>query len=148
MSALPYPLPPPRILFDQKVLFIFVFTQTLTFKFATAFTLLNFTREKKHKKRAIFGVTLKYPLNSLCVKHVRIRSYSGPHFPAFGLNTDQNNSEYGHFLRSECCKKRWGTWAKSSKDINHHNTSYFCLLFVSSNALFEFISSSPPTPLT
>ena len=31
-----------------------------------------------------------------CVKSVRIRSYSGPHFPAFGLN----NSEYGHFLRS------------------------------------------------
>ena len=42
-----------------------------------------------------------------CVKSVHIRSYSGPHFPAFGLNTvrmqekaDQNNSEYGHFLRS------------------------------------------------
>ena len=49
-----------------------------------------------------------------CVKSVRIRSYSGPYFPAFGLNspylsgfspnagnTDQNNSEYGHFLRSD-----------------------------------------------
>ena len=35
-----------------------------------------------------------------CVKHARIRSYSGPYFPAFRLNTDQNNSEYGHFLRS------------------------------------------------
>ena len=51
-----------------------------------------------------------------CVKSVRIRSYSSPHFPAFGLNTEtysgslhiqfnagkcgQNNSEYGHFLRS------------------------------------------------
>ena len=31
-----------------------------------------------------------------CVKSVQIRSYSGPHFPAFGMN----NSEYGHFLRS------------------------------------------------
>ena len=29
------------------------------------------------------------------VRSVRIRSYSGPHFPAFGLNTDQNNSDYG-----------------------------------------------------
>ena len=51
-----------------------------------------------------------------CVKSVRIRSYSGLHFPAFGLNTercgvssvqmrenaDQNNSDYGHFLRSVC----------------------------------------------
>ena len=36
-----------------------------------------------------------------CVKSVRIRSFSGPYFPAFGLNTDQNNSEYEHFLRSE-----------------------------------------------
>ena len=30
------------------------------------------------------------------MKSVRIRSYSGPHLPAFGLN----NSEYGHFSRS------------------------------------------------
>ena len=36
-----------------------------------------------------------------CVKKIRIRSYSGPYFPGFGLNTDQNNSEYGHFLRSD-----------------------------------------------
>ena len=60
-----------------------------------------------------------------CVKTVRIRSYSGPHFPPIfphldwirrdteylsvfspnegkcGKNVDQNNSEYGHFLRSE-----------------------------------------------
>ena len=54
------------------------------------------------------------------VKSVRIRSYSDPHFLAFGLNTerygyfsvfslnvgkcgkneDQSNSEYGHFVRS------------------------------------------------
>ena len=58
-------------------------------------------------------------VNIHCLKSVRIRSYSGPHFPAFGLNTerygvslriqsecwkiaDQNNFEYGHFLRSDC----------------------------------------------
>ena len=51
------------------------------------------------------------------MKSVRIPSYSGPYFAASGLNTekyrnisqnlvrirentDQNNSEYGHFLRS------------------------------------------------
>ena len=28
-----------------------------------------------------------------CVKSVRIRNYSGPHFPAFGLNTER----YGVF---------------------------------------------------
>ena len=46
-----------------------------------------------------------------CVKSVHIWSYSGPHFPAWGLNmdrygvrirenADQDNSELGHFLRS------------------------------------------------
>ena len=46
-----------------------------------------------------------------CVKSVRVRSYFGPDFPIFGLNTERyevslriqsrNNSEYGNFLRSE-----------------------------------------------
>ena len=35
-----------------------------------------------------------------CIKIVRIRSFLGPYFPAFGLNTDQKNFEYGHFSRS------------------------------------------------
>ena len=35
------------------------------------------------------------------MKSVRIWSYSGIYFPAFGQNTDQNNSEYGHFLRGD-----------------------------------------------
>ena len=39
-------------------------------------------------------------LKQHCVKSVRIRSYSGSYFPAFGLNTGQNNSECGHFSRS------------------------------------------------
>ena len=61
------------------------------------------------------------------MKSVYIRIYSGPYFPAFGLNTgrysvslrilrtspysvrmqentDQNNSKYGHFLRSDIYK--------------------------------------------
>ena len=35
-----------------------------------------------------------------CGKIVRIRSFSGPYFPEYGLNMDQKNSEYGHFLLS------------------------------------------------
>ena len=35
-----------------------------------------------------------------CMKIVRIRSYSGLYFLAFGLNADQNKSEYGHLLCS------------------------------------------------
>ena len=38
--------------------------------------------------------------NAYCVKSVFIRSYSGLHFLAFILNSDQNNSKYGHFLRN------------------------------------------------
>ena len=42
-----------------------------------------------------------------CAKSVRIRSYSSPYFPAYGLNMreniDQSNSEYGHLLRSVYC---------------------------------------------
>ena len=34
------------------------------------------------------------------MKSVRISSYSGQYFLSFGLNPEQNNSKYGHFLRS------------------------------------------------
>ena len=39
-------------------------------------------------------------ISLICVKSMRIRNYSGPHFPAFGLNTER----YGVSLRiqSEC----------------------------------------------
>ena len=35
-----------------------------------------------------------------CVKSARVWSFCGSYFPAFGMNTDQKNSEYGHFPRS------------------------------------------------
>ena len=36
-----------------------------------------------------------------CVKSIRIPSYSGPYSVRMRENTDQNNSKYEHFLRSE-----------------------------------------------
>ena len=39
-----------------------------------------------------------------CVKSVPIRSYSGPHFPAFGLNTERY--EVSLRIQSECGKRR------------------------------------------
>ena len=56
-------------------------------------------------------------------KKCRIWSCSGPYFPAFGLNTDQNNSEYGHFSGSaeyssdnpESRKKRINKLIKTDK---------------------------------
>ena len=35
-----------------------------------------------------------------CVKSVRFRSYSGPHFPAFGLNTERYGVIVNSVLRS------------------------------------------------
>ena len=56
-----------------------------------------------------------------CVKSVHVRSYSGPYFPAFGLNTDHNNSEYGQFLHSDKWehKQPWNlTSASGNVDVN------------------------------
>ena len=39
-----------------------------------------------------------------CVKSVRIRSYSGPHFPAFGLNTERYSVSLR--MQSKCGKMR------------------------------------------
>ena len=39
-----------------------------------------------------------------CVKNVRIRSYSGPHFPVFGLNTERYRVSLR--IQSECRKIR------------------------------------------
>ena len=42
-----------------------------------------------------------YVKNRHRVKSVRIRSYSGPYSVQMRENTDENNSEYGHFSRSD-----------------------------------------------
>ena len=53
----------------------------------------------QHQQILLFG-TAKLNHAYHCVKSIRIRGFSGPYFPAFGLNTDWKNSEYGHSLRS------------------------------------------------
>ena len=56
--------------------------------------------------------------SSYCVKSIYIRSYFGPYCPAFGLNTDQNYLEYGHFIRSKL---------------------FWCLLSMSPDTKFAFL---------
>ena len=55
------------------------------------------------------------------VKSVRIWSFSGPHFPAFGLNMER----YSVFLRiqSECGKVR-------TSIISNTDTFYFPMLYI------------------
>ena len=48
-----------------------------------------------------------------CVKSVCIRSYSGPHFPTFGMNTERNGVSLR--IQSECGKMR--TRMTSNMDI-------------------------------
>ena len=59
-------------------------------------------------------------LNNHCEKSICIRSYSGPHFPAFG----QNMGRYGVSIRiqSECAKM----WTRITP-----NTDTFCALNIS-----------------
>ena len=77
--------------------------------------------------------------NSGWVKSVRIQSYSGLHFHVFGLNmekcgkmrenADQNNSEYGHFLRSVVVAVfslvHYDTLLQKATDITKKWDSYF-----------------------
>ena len=56
-----------------------------------------------------------------CVKSVSIRSNSGPFLLAFGLNTDQNNSEHGHFLRSETTNNEI---LKTHYEKKYHGSKY------------------------
>ena len=46
------------------------------------------------------SVVFHIEINHSICKSVCIWSFSGPNFPVFGLNTDQQNSEYGRFSKS------------------------------------------------
>ena len=70
------------------------------YTFLHSFSVVGNLKQKKSKKvisLSHFRETLSWKVH--CMKSVRVRSYSSSYFPAFGLNTDQNNSEYEHFFR-------------------------------------------------
>ena len=59
-----------------------------------------------------------YFRNKHCVKSVRIRSYSGPYFPAFELNTERHEVSLG--IQSECGKK----WARIIPNMDTFYASF------------------------
>ena len=63
---------------------------------------VSFLQKNNSKFKFSSNIIAKYIGNIHCMKSVGIRSFSGPYFPAFGLNTGR----YGVFLRtqSECRK--------------------------------------------
>ena len=68
-----------------------------------------------------------------CAKNVRIRIFSGPYIPAFGLNTeyvysvrmrentDLKNSEYGHFSRSDVLQITLQSLSVTFKAFKYYN---------------------------
>ena len=53
---------------------------------------------------SFFGALLKVDCNNHCVKRLRIRSNSGPHFATFGLNMERYSVSLR--IQSECGKMR------------------------------------------
>ena len=60
-----------------------------------------------------------------CVITVCIRNYSGPHFPAFGLNTKR----YSVSLRIQSESGKMRTGITPNKDTFHAKTTNLCLMF-------------------
>ena len=105
----------------------------------------------------IKGTSVKISTDLLSVKNVRNRSYSGPHFPAFGLNTER----YGLSLliQSECgkmrtritqntdtfheCWTKFTKWrdkkcSKMAKKRTATLSSWVVMIMISSRFLFDF----------
>ena len=68
--------------------------------------LLAFQKQKICKTLKQFTYLLVHMVTNHCVKSVRIWSYSGPYFPAFGLNTERCSVSLR--IQSECGKMRTG----------------------------------------
>ena len=62
------------------------------------------------------------------MKSFHIRRFSGQHFPAFGLNTeDQKNSKYGHFLRPSCSDRmQRGTLIYTKENADAVSYTFIC----------------------
>ena len=88
--------------------------QNICFVLNNFHPMIKFNSEMEtESKLAFLDILLHRDVHNIhSVKGVHIRSYSVPYFPAFGLNTekcsvrirentDQNNSEYGQFSRSD-----------------------------------------------
>ena len=67
-------------------------------------SLFTATHIRGHKRRLIEEVIDPLTFHRHCVKSVNIRSFFGPHFPIFGLNTEKYSLSLR--IQSECGKIR------------------------------------------
>ena len=72
-------------------------------------------------------------MSSHCVKSVRIRSFSGPYFPAFKVNTERY--EVSHRIQSQCVKIRT---RKTQITYTFHAVSIFKDIMLHAQRLHNF----------
>ena len=78
-----------------------------------------------------------------CVKSVRIRSFSGPYFPAFGLSTGLNTERVSLRTQSECRKlrtrKTLNTETFQAVDLSQNNYNNAKIESSNTNDSFQLI---------
>ena len=87
-------------------------------------------KDTENKNTSVnFGYSEKDPLKHLTPWKVSV-FISNPYFPAFGLNTDQKNSEYEHFSNSVYYGKFYENGQKLSfADVFQNRYSEICTIF-------------------
>ena len=84
---------------------------------------VSFSTNNTKKELSKFSCTIH------CVKSIRIRSYSGPHFPTFGLNTERYSVSLR--IQSECGKMR--------TRITPHTDTFHAVVLLDSFTLFQIL---------
>ena len=103
---------------EKKCLVLILVKQTQSFAWETnnyyQHNSYLFVNGKADNKNVNFSS--QFCLGSHCVKSVHIRSYSGPYFPAFGLNTERYGVSFR--IQSECRK----IWARITPNMETFQT--------------------------
>ena len=103
------------LLSNQTVFFTLLFSQNKNFNilrtkrafnvkqkaFLVIFVGLSISKNCLRSESALSNGSKQHLNKRHCVKSVHVRCYSGPYSVRMRENTDQNNSEYGDFLRSD-----------------------------------------------
>ena len=76
---------------------------------------MNFNLRECAEKTVFYGNFVLFPKVIDCIKNLRIRTYYGPHFPAFRLNTER----YRVFLRIQSVCRKIRTRITPNTDIFH-----------------------------
>ena len=74
----------------------------------------------------------KYSARNICMKSARLRSFSGPYIPTFGLNTERYSVSFG--IHSECGKIRTRKIPKTTlittliTHVSYRRCNVYCMI--------------------